>query len=73
MFRVLVVGLAATVKPTVPFPAPLAGLVSVIQLAFSVTVQLQPAGAVTENVLAPPAWAIERLPGETVYVHPAAA
>ena len=47
--------LAATVKPALPLPEPLAPLVTVIQLALLVAVQAQPAPLVTFTVPVPPA------------------
>jgi hypothetical protein len=57
---------AAAVKPTVPFPFPLAPLVTVIQPASLTAVQLQPDVVATENVELPPPTSIERLVGVTV-------
>ena len=46
--------LAATIRPTVPLPLPLAPLVTVIQDALLDAVQLQPPGASTPTVAGPP-------------------
>jgi hypothetical protein len=46
---------AATVKPIVPVPLPVAPLVIVIHVAVFVAFQEQPAGAVTPKLPAPPA------------------
>lgn len=67
--RVAVVGLAATVKETMPAPVPLGPPVIVIQLAPLDAVHAQPVGVVTENELEPPDDPIERLVGDTVYAH----
>ena len=45
---------AAVVRPTVPFPAPLAPDVTAIHGTFEVDVQLQPAPAVTITDVVPP-------------------
>ena len=73
MFRVDVAEWLATLNVTVPLPLPLAPPVIVIQLTFSVAVHGHPAGAATENVLVPPAEPSDRLAGDTVNAHPAAA
>lgn len=63
--RVIAVAFAAAVNPTVPLPLPLEPLVIVIHDASRDAVHVQPVGAVTENVLAPPAANTDRLDGET--------
>jgi hypothetical protein len=57
---------AAAVKPTVPFPVPVAPLVIVIQPASLSAVHAQPEVVATENVELPPPIATERLVGVTV-------
>ena len=47
-------GFAVNVKPTVPLPLPEPPDATVIHASFSVTVQAQPAGAVTLTLPAPP-------------------
>jgi hypothetical protein len=58
--------LAATVKPVVPLPVPLAPLVIVIQLALLVAVQLQLLDVVTAVVDEAPAAAAFKDAGEIV-------
>jgi hypothetical protein len=54
--RELVVVFAATAKPTVPLPVPLAPAVMVIQESFATAVQAQPELVVTDvDVVPPPA------------------
>ena len=61
--------LAAAVKSTLPLPAPVPPLVTVNQAALLTAVQEQPSPTVTATLLLPPAAAIDRLAGETAYVH----
>jgi len=62
--------LAATVKPTVPLPAPDAPLVTVSHPAFALAVHVQvPAEAVTATDAAPPASPTFWLAGAIVIVH----
>ena len=58
--------LAATVKPTLPLPEPLAPLVIVIQLTLLTAVHEQPAFAVTETVLELPLAGAATVVGVTV-------
>lgn len=58
--------LAAAVKPTVPFPLPLAPLVIVIQPDPLSAVQAQLDVVATENVELPPATGTERVVGVTL-------
>src|SRR5690349_12499774 len=53
--RLAATGFAATVKPTVPLPDPVAPLVTVIQGSLLTAVQLQPVAAVTPLEPVPPA------------------
>ena len=64
-FRAAVPGLLATLNATLPFPVPLAPAVIVIHAAVVAAVHPQPAGAVTEKELAPPADPMDRLVGDT--------
>ena len=66
-------GFAATLKPTGPFPLPLAPLVTVIQLSLLAADQLQPAPEVTFVEPVPPAATTDKLFDEIANVHPAAA
>ena len=56
---------AATVKFTVPFPLPLSGPVSVIQITSAVAVHAQSASVPTFTLLAPPPALMLRLEGPT--------
>ena len=67
------VGFAATVKPTDPFPLPLAPLVTVIQELLLPADQAQPADDVTLVEPVPPAAGTDELFDEIANVHPAAA
>jgi hypothetical protein len=71
--RELVVPFVAALKATVPFPEPLAPLVTVIQLAPLLAVHVHPAIAATENDPAPPAAATDWLVGDSEYEHDGAA
>jgi hypothetical protein len=59
-------GFAAALNETVPLPFPLLPLVIDSHADVVDADQAQPAGAVTENVLEPPAETIERLVGLTL-------
>ena len=59
----------ATAIVTLPFPLPLAPAVIVSHADCSPADHAQPAGAVTVNVAAPPPGGIDRLAGDTPYVH----
>jgi len=63
--------LAAAVTVTVPFPVPVAPLVTVNHVALLEAVQLHPAGAVTVIGAVPPAVGMVRTVGDRVYVHAA--
>ena len=63
--RLTLLGFAAAVNVTLPFPLPLAPVLMVNQLAPLLAVQLQPAAAVTATLLAPPAAGLLRLEGLT--------
>jgi hypothetical protein len=64
--REAVVVFAATVKPAVPFPEPLAPELIVIQLAPLVAVQAHPVPAVTLRLPGPPAAAAASVVGVMV-------
>jgi hypothetical protein len=66
VFCAVVEVLAVAEYDTVPLPEPLAPLVMLNQLADSVAVQVQPAGAVTVADPVPPELAREMLVGDTV-------
>jgi hypothetical protein len=67
--RAAVVSFAATLKATVPAPLPLAPLVTLIQLAFGVAFQAQPAPAVTVTESLPPSAAAPLDVFDNVNVH----
>lgn len=66
-------GFAATLKPTGPFPLPLAPLVTVIQVLLLAADQAQPADDVTLVAPVPPVAAADKLFVEIANVQPAAA
>ena len=67
--RPVVAVLAATVKPSDPFPLPLAAVVSVIQLTVLLAVHGHPAVAVMPTDPGPPAAAIDADEGWSVIAH----
>src|SRR5258705_9350382 len=67
-FRGSVAGLEVTAYVTEPEPSPVAPAVTLIQPPLAVTVQAQPAGAVTVTVPDPPSLPNTAAPGEIATV-----